>query len=347
MAKNDKPKKEKKQGTGVVKWSVITVVAVILCVALVYANTLAFGSAQVINIYLGISTTKTVDGDDSAVYYETGYDSTEELEAHDKEIAEQLAGEGIVLLKNDNDALPLASGSAVSTFSHSVVDIVTCGTGSADIDTSAAPTLKEALEDVGFSVNSTLWDFYETGAGSEYVRAPGKGSSLGSRGEWNINEVPVSVYTDDVTASFSEYNDAAIVVLSRVAGEGSDLAMDGFVDGTNVLELTTEEQEMLEMVGENFDTVIVLINSTNAMECDFIDNEAYGIDAALWIGYTGTWGLNSVADILVGNTNPSGRLVDTYCYDNTTAPSVVSMYGYTWANFDETDTDNWDEFCQG
>ncbi len=347
MAKNDKPKKAKKKGTGVVKWSVISVISVILCVALVYANNLAFGSAQVINIYLGISTTKTVDGDDSAVYYETGYDSTEELEAHDQEIAEQLSGEGIVLLKNDNDALPLASGSAVSTFSHSVVDIVTCGTGSADIDTSAAPTLKEALEEVGLTVNPTLWDFYETEAGSEYVRTPGKGSILSNRTEWDINEVPVSVYTDAVTASYSEYNDAAIVVISRVAGEGADLALDGFADGTNILELTTEEQEMLEMVNESFDTVIVLINSTNALECDFIDNEAYGIDAVLWIGYTGTWGLNSVADILVGNTNPSGKLVDTYCYDNTTAPSMASLYGYTWANYDESDTENWYSVSNG
>ena len=125
--------------------------------------------------------------------------------------------------------------------------------------------------------------------------------------------------------------DAAIVTIAWISGEGADLANDGFLDGTNILELTQNEKDMLKMVQDNFDTVIVLINSTNAMDCSFLYE--YEIDAALWIGYTGEWGLNAVADILVGNVNPSGSLVDTYTFDNNSAPSVVGLYGSTWTNY--------------
>ena len=324
-------------------WGILTPVLAILLVASIVGSYVAFGSAQAINIALKVSTFKTENSDPEAVYYETGFDSVEELEAHDKEVAEQLTGEGAVLLKNEGAALPLAGGTSVSLFSHSSVDIATCGTGSADIDTSSAPTLKEALESRGFTVNPVLWDFYTTGAGKDYVRAPSKGMNglEGGRPNYHVNEVPVSVYTDEVKASYADYNDAAIVVITRLSGEMFDMPADGFVDGTNALELTQEEKDMLAMVEENFDKVIVLVNSTNAIECDFLVNGDYGVDAALWIGYTGDWGLNAVADILAGNVNPSGHLVDTYAMDATTAPAMVGFYGGTYSNADLNDSATW------
>ena len=353
--------KAKKKGSGIALFSVLSVLFAVLFAAACIGTQLAFASSQAVNIALQTSTFATKNTDDEAVYFESDFDSVEELEVHDKEIAEQLTGEGAVLLKNDG-ALPLAAGSKVSTLSHSSVDIVTCGTGSADIDTSNAPTLKEALEEVGLEVNPVLWDFYTTGAGKDYVRSPGKGVSLGDRAAWHINEVPVSAYgtnvsasdvaaglegITDVRSSFAQYGDAAIVTISRVAGEGSDLEYGDYTDGTNVLALTQEEQDMLKMANEEFDKVIVLINSTNALECGFLNDPAYGVDAALWIGYTGTWGLNAVADILVGNVNPSGKLVDTYCYDNTTVPGLVGYYAQAYSNFDEADTETWYSVANG
>ena len=354
-------KKGKKKGTGVVLWSVLTVVFTVVFAGACIGSNLAFASEQAVNIALKTPTHKTVGKDDSAVYFQSDFDSVEDLEAHDKEIAEQLTGEGAVLLKNDNNTLPLASGSKVSTLSHSSVDIVTCGTGSADIDTSKAPTLKEALEGVGFEVNPVLWDFYLNGAGKDYVRTPSKGTSLGDRAAWHINEVPVALYgtnvnaadaaagaeITDIRSSFASYGDAAIVTISRVAGEGADLEYGDYTDGTNVLSLTQEERDMLKMANESFDRVIVLINSTNALECDFLNDPEYGVDAALWIGYTGTYGLNAVADILAGNVNPSGHLVDTYCYDNTTAPGLVDYYANQYTNYDENDTDKWYSVSNG
>ena len=327
----EKKNTKAKRGSGVKKWSILTAVFAILTVVSIVGTNIALSAGQAINIFLKTDTYKIVDkgnGKEDTTYFESDFDSVEELEENGKKVAEQLHTEGSVLLKN-NGVLPLKKDAKVSTLSHSSVDMVTCGTGAADIDTSNAPTLKEALESRGVSVNSTLWDFYTKGAGKEYVRTPGKEANQenqSGRAGWHINEVPASAYTNEVKSSFAQYKDAAIVTISRISGEGSDLAVDEFKDGKNVLSLTAEEQDMLKMAKSNFENVIVLINSTNALECDFIDNEEYGIDAVLWIGYTGGWGLNGVADILVGNANPSGRLVDTYCYDNTTTPSMESIY---------------------
>ena len=335
---------KKKKGNGVVLWSVLTAVFAILLVAVLIGTYVAYGSEQAINIALQVETTKIVDngdGSEDTEYFKSDFDSVEELEAHDKEIAEQLTGEGAVLLMNKDNALPL-SGKNVSLFSRSSVDIVTCGTGSADIDTSNAPTLKEAMEEAGFSVNPTLWEFYESKK-ADYVRIPEKGMTGlpgADRTKFEVNEIPTSEYTADVKSSFASYKDAAIVVISRAGGEMYDMQDGDYVDGTNILSLNQDEKDMLAMIeAEGFEKIIVLFNSTNAMECDFLTDGSYGIDAALWIGYTGTWGLNAVADILAGEVNPSGRLVDTYCNDNTTAPSMVGFYGNMWANYDSESGD--------
>ena len=348
----EKKNTKAKRGSGVKKWSILTAVFAILTVVSIVGTNIALSAGQAINIFLKTDTYKIVDkgnGKEDTTYFESDFDSVEELEENGKKVAEQLHTEGSVLLKN-NGVLPLKKDAKVSTLSHSSVDMVTCGTGAADIDTSNAPTLKEALESRGVSVNSTLWDFYTKGAGKEYVRTPGKEANQenqSGRAGWHINEVPASAYTNEVKSSFAQYKDAAIVTISRISGEGSDLAVDEFKDGKNVLSLTAEEQDMLKMAKSNFENVIVLINSTNALECDFIDNEEYGIDAVLWIGYNGGWGLNGVADILVGNANPSGRLVDTYCYDNTTTPSMESIYGADYTNYDPKDEEHWYSVANG
>ena len=338
--------KSKKKGSKSLLWTILTGVFAILLIASIVGTNVAMSASQAINIFLKTETYKIVEtgnGNEDTEYFKSDFNSEEEVKANGQKIAELVHAEGSVLLKN-NGVLPLADSAKVSTVAHSSIDFVTCGTGAADIDTSSAPTLKEALESRGVKVNPTLWDFYESGVASSYIRYPGKLANqtlMTGRDKFHVNEVPVSAYTSDVTASFAEYNDAAIVTISRISGEGADLAIDGFEDGTNILELTTEEKDMLKMVNEKFENVIVLINSTNAIECDFIDDPAYGIDAVLWVGYTGGYGLNGVADILVGNANPSGRLVDTYCYDNTTAPAMVGIYGSQYTNADTSDASKW------
>ena len=324
----------------VVLWAILTVVGVVAAIALGIGMYVAWGSAQVINIYLGVETEQVTGYNEDAIYYESAYESEEELIEAGAEVAIQTAAEGIVLLTNEDSALPLDGTETISIFSEASVALVTCGTGSADIDTSDAPTLKEALEEEGFTVNPTLWAFYE-GLSDTYVSNPTAGSSgVSSNEEYAVNEVPQSEYTDEVIASYSEYSDVAIIVISRIAGEMYDLVSGEYTDGTDALDLTDEEKDMFQAVQDaGFGKVIVIINSTNAFDCSFIED--YDIDAVLWIGYPGTYGLYALADILTGEVNPSGGLVDTYTYDNTSAPAMEDFYTHQYANYDAEDTDTW------
>ncbi len=343
-------KKEKKKNPSI-KWIVTSVISLILVIAMVVANIATISYEQVINIALGTETTKVqADPNDTSdtEYFKSAYASVEEVKAAGMDIAEELTAEGAVLLKNTDAVLPIASNAKVSVFGHSSVNEIVCGTGSADIDASDAPTFKEALEEVGVSVNPSLWAFYEENIDT-YETNPKKGDNSirngadgVTAGEFTVNEIPWSAYTDAAKSEFDSYKDAAIVMISRLGGEMWDLPADTAHQGNstetvngsgNALELTIQERELLKEVNNaGFEKVIVLINSTNALECDFVDDPELGVDACMWIGFTGVNGLRGVSDLLVGNVNPSGRLVDTYCIDNTTSPAHANIYGNFWTN---------------
>ena len=126
--------------------------------------------------------------------------------------------------------------------------------------------------------------------------------------------------------SVAQYGDAAIVVLSRVGGEGVDLAFRE----TNYLALDENEREMMKNLADmkaagTVKKIVVLLNTANALQVDFLKNNEYGVDACLWIGDVGVTGINAVADILAGRVNPSGSLPDTYCYDNFSAPAMANF----------------------
>ncbi|MCD7920500.1 MAG: hypothetical protein LUG45_10655 [Clostridiales bacterium] len=132
-------KKEKKKGTGIVKWSVLTAVMAIIMVGGFVANYFGGIYATTVNIYLGTSTYKVVNGNDEAVYFTSDFSSQEELEAYEAELCATVEAEGAALLTNENNALPLASGAKVSLFARGSVDLMYGGTGSGSVDTSAAP----------------------------------------------------------------------------------------------------------------------------------------------------------------------------------------------------------------
>ena len=133
-----------------------------------------------------------------------------------------------------------------------------------------------------------------------------------------------------------EYNDAAVVVLSRVGGEGADSEYQT----ANYLALNDTEREMLAKLKNLKDAgklkkIIVLLNTSNALQLDFLQNDAYGVDAVLWIGGVGIAGTDAVADILAGKTNPSGSLVDTYCYNNYSSLAMKNFTPVTYAGYEE------------
>lgn len=314
-------------------WKGLTVFSGIIAVIMIPVLIILTMFDNTVAAFVGGTFWELENEDKSAVYYESDFESVEEMNEYGLEICEQVEAEGAALLLNENNALPLDKGANVSCFSGSSVNLVYGGTGSGNIDASNADNLKTALEDTGFHVNSTLWDFYAEGAGSEYARDNGGTVSTASA---EVAEVPWSVYTEEAKDSVSEYGDAAIVVLSRVGGEGADLSFED----VNYLALDQDEKDMMENVATmkedgTISKIIVLINSANTMQVDFLKDNEYDVDACLWIGDVGISGINAVAEILSGEVTPSGSLVDTYCYDNYSSPAMADYTPTVYEGYEE------------
>ncbi len=283
--------------------------------------------------------------------YESDYATkAESKEAGDK-LNVEIAEEGFTLLMNENvngaPVLPIATPSSeankasekpkVSVFGKNSVNLVLGGSGSGGISGDSAATIYDGLEAGGYEVNPTLKAFYEDNgkSGSGRGSNPALSEASTSAPTLPIGETPVSSYNGEVRGSFAEYDDAALVVISRIGGESFDLPRfqdmeDGGIEGNHYLQLNNNEYEMLDMVTSRFDKVIVVLNTLTSFQCDFIDeyNNAETekrIDAVLWIGGPGSTGAKAIGDILNGNVNPSGKTVDIYSKDFTKDP--------TWQNF--------------
>ena len=272
-----------------------------------------------------------INEDPNAIYFKEDFESDAKRLEAGAQICYQVEAEGAALLMN-NGALPLAAGAKVSTLSTSSVNIVYGGTGSGNVDASKADNLKVALEKSGFEVNPTLWDFYTTGEGAKYTRESGAGETAALMGSFNVGEAPWSVYTDAVKNSIETYGDAVIITLSRIGGEGSDAKQ-------TYLQLDQNEKDMMAAAAQmkaegKVKAIVVLINTSNALQVDFLKDNTYAVDAVLWIGGVGAYGTNAVTDILAGKVNPSGSLVDTYCYDNFSAPAMKNAIPVTYAGYD-------------
>ena len=300
-------------------------IALLLAVVLVVFNVLVF------NVY-----TTTLDS------FFTSFSESEGVETETDSddwyaIAAEIESEGAVLLRNENNTLPLTDVTKINLLGYRSYNHVFSGTGSGATDSSSAVTLKDALEASGIEVNPapeeagiyTISFNDETEGTGLYSRFMGASFSLTS-------EPSVSEFTGDASfENLAAYSDTAIVTIGRIGGEGSDpiTADTADLDGAeHYLELSDTERELLETACETFETVIVLINSGNAMELGFL--EEYDIDAALWVGDVGARGMEAVVDILTGAVNPSGRLTDTYAYDATSAPSYENFGDFSFSNYD-------------
>ena len=258
--------------------------------------------------------------------------TVEQAAEQSRAMAQELVQEGAVLLKDQNNALPLAEGTAVNLFGYGSVDPIYGGSGSGASDTSSNIDLVTGLTNAGFTVNQELVDFYKKSGVSRAAQKGFEGSNF------TPAEVPAAQYTDTLLQNAKAFLDVAIVTFSRVGGEGGDLPQDMYAagysktdDGRHYLELTQDEEDLLALIkAQGFSKVIVLINSSNAMELGFLEDDS--IDAALWIGSLGSTGFNAVGEILSGKVNPSGRLSDTYAYDLTTAPAYWNAGDFTYSN---------------
>ena len=332
-----KPYKQEKKAYKKVKrklvtpWKVLAIVCTIFMLIMAPLTYVLGMFDNTVAAFVGGTFWKLENEEPHAQYFKSDYATEDEMIAYGLELCRQVEAEGAALLMN-NGALPLKDGAKISTLSSSSVNIVYGGTGSANVDASKADNLKVALEKSGFVVNPTLWDWYLSKEGAAYNRSSSAGESAALAGQASIAEVPVAVYPQNVKDSMAQYGDAVVITLSRVGGEGYDLEFQEY----NYLALSPEEKDMLAWAAElkesgKVKSIVVLLNTSNALQVDFLKDNPYGIDACLWIGGVGISGTNAVADILAGKVNPSGSLVDTYCYDNYSSAAMQNFIATKYA----------------
>lgn len=325
----------------------ITVCSVILAIVLA------------LNIVIGVFS-ETIDR------FVIGYKSNENtaLRAEGRKLGEQIQAEGTVLLKNEDEVLPLDFGDdKVNVFGWAATDWVISGSGSGQVKRYGSTDFLTALKNYGISYNEELINMYESfrpnrefsingvHAGREEIcnPLPEMGEASGALHSFNyefsrLYEPDIddkNYYSNKLLNNALDYSDIAFVVIGRVSGESNDMPEVQYKKGAGTgmskgmpsasetdktrtyLEISEEEEKLLEYVGDNYDTVIVIINSTNTMELGFL-NTIPGLDACLLVATTGTAGANAIPQILYGDITPSGRTINTYAYDLSTAASYIN-----------------------
>lgn len=280
-------------------------------------SSIAMANAGAITAFLGQTTQLVMDDGSGEVIIRnfSDYSSIQELQEQANLITAAVTEEGAVLLKNSNGALPLSQGAKVSLYSSSSVNYIHSGGGSSFAKKSDFITLKEGLESAGFQVNGELWDWYSSN--TSYLGDHVSNTSS-DKASYAIND---AAWDDITTSAKNDSAEAAIFVLSRYGTEATDMKFTGgsAADYSNgdYLELSPTEKDVLKHLKALKDSgkvskVIVLLNSVNQVECDYIHDPAYGIDAVLWVGIGGTAGTMGIGRILSGEVSPSGKLTDTY-----------------------------------
>lgn len=313
--------------------SIAAVSSIVLCLA-VGGTVVTTEWSGYINKYLGISNTTIVQGDsdEDPIHYKSDYSSYTEVMNNAREVAKQVQAEGTVLMVNDDEnGLPLEKNSNVTFFGYNQVDIAYGGTGSGGVTPSAEREVDLISACEGkLGMNKTIYDFYQDKYDNKvgFVETTGwGGTTMNFRTVNSVNEINAADFTQEVKDSYADYGDAAIYIITRIGGEGSDLS----TEGEGYLALDENERSVLEeMKAGDFDKRIVILNTFNAMELGWV--EEYDIDAVLYIGGPGEVGMDAVTDILIGEINPSGHLADTYAYDSFSSPAMQNFGDFEFAN---------------
>ena len=268
---------------------------------------------------------------------------TEATAADAEKLGEEIAEEGIVLLKNEDHVLPFSGSKNLNVFGWASVAPCYGGTGSGALnDTYHIVDLLEGLKNAGFDTNTKLSDFYK----SYREERPVVGMW---EQDWTLPEPPAADYTEDMINEARDFSENAVIVLTRAGGEHIDLPQDvtevnytdnsdayeDFPAGTHYLEPSQSERDMIELVCSNFDNVVLVYNGANVMELSVAD-EYEQIKGAVWCPGTGNSGFNALGRIFSGEVNPSAKAADTFVKDLTAAPG--------WNNFGDFQYDNMDEF---
>lgn len=318
-----------------IKWSVITALCL---VAVVVVNFVLFMPMKTI----------------LTNFFQPKTERTEALKKAAADLCEDIEDEGIVLLKNEDNTLPMTEEKPkINVFGWSSTNPVYGGTGSGSVDTATATDLLGGLDAAGIEYNTQLTDFYKGWRDSR--------PTVGMGGQdWTVPEPTMEEYDKaEVFEKAKDFSDTAVVVIARSGGEGADLPLsitdentlkEGGIFGMegvryteyedevdpdrHYLELSPREQVMLDRVTKEFEDVVVVLNMNNAMELNWVDE--YDIDSVVWVGGPGESGFKALGSVLTGNVNPSGRTVDTYVKDLTKDPAYANF-----GNFEYTGSDGY------
>lgn len=289
---------------------------------------------SVINKELGIVNYKIIGGENAR--YISDYAKIEDLVAAKKEFVAKTIEEGAVLLKNENDALPLSKGNRISLFGHlSVNPIMGRPMDRFGNTYTGYESWKPALDEVGLELNPILWNYYTNSKAPKHKT---------SDTEYIIGEIDPSEFTNEVKNSYQNYNDAAIFTFGRHFGEGADAQLDPTKikdgDGTHyVLQLQDKEREVIKEAKKCSKKVIIIVNSDYPMEIGELKDDP-DIDAIMMLPGPGSWGLLGAARLLAGDANFSGHLTDTWAKSNLSAPATVNFGDMWYTNIPDSYKEN-------
>ncbi|WP_088104787.1 glycoside hydrolase family 3 protein [Halalkalibacter urbisdiaboli] len=243
-------------------------------------------------------------------------------------ISEEIANEGLVLLKNDNNSLPLVD-KKINVFGSTAFTFKYGGGGSGASDQTRAVNLFDALKNAGIEYNQDLYDYY---AGLPELEAATGKSDTGFvqviRGMISSDEASGEPdVTDAALAQAKEFSENAMIIIQSEAVEASDVSI-------NQLKLSDEMHDLVGKVAENFSNVTIIVNAGNTLELGFVE-EYPSIQSVLWVGTPGPFGTNSLAKVLSGELNPSGRITDTYVYDVESSPASENFGDYKYEDLDK------------
>ena len=293
----------------------------------------------------------------SAAFVETR-ELREETSQSSRALVTEIASEGIVMAKNIDNALPLETGANLNVFGWASTNPVYGGTGSGAVDVSRAVSLLDGIRGGGFNLNENLINFY-----TDYGDTRPVADVMIGEADWTLPEPNVSEYSQELLQQARDFSDTAVVVLARVGGEANDLptdmtavidgsydAGDVFADldstalyddsrnegndwdeGDTYLNLTNREEELVDLVCENFENVIIVCNSANAMDLAWT-NDYEQVKSVLICPPAGEAGFEALGLIMSGEVNPSGRTVDTWATNLTESPWFNNIGAMSYDN---------------
>lgn len=245
-----------------------------------------------------------------------------------EKVSQRLVDEGIVLLKNDDDHLPYKDTDKINIFGVSSHMIRHGGGGSGATDVSRAVDFFTALNQAGIEYNETLTASYEKLAKGNKGGGVGLTQVIaGFLGKSGSDEPAIDHLTDEMLAQAKAYSDSAVIVITSSGTEASDFTPEQ-------LRLSDNKRALIDKVTGEFENVTIIINAGNALELGFIE-EYPQIKSVVWMGTPGPFGAESLASVLSGKVNPSGRLTDTYAYDVTSSPASVNFGNYKYKNLNK------------